>query len=207
MHRLVSFFFLMLRLPPRSTLFPYTRSSDLLGRDHLLVPMPAAAGEIGVAVAVPRLGLLAGEAQVRDSVERHPLGEGLVAQIRGGARRGGERTHDRSHADRDDRQRHEHLDEREAVAGARALGGRMRQVGHGARASHGFDSTMGCSMTWPWSSWVTVTLRRPPSRSSVAAKLVRSPFEKIITCGVLSLASLGRVSTTGRASTVSFTPG
>src|SRR5438876_5918787 len=71
MHRLVSFFFLMLRLPPRSTLFPYTRSSDLLGRDHLLVPMPAAAGEIGVAVAVARLGLLAGEAQVRDSVERH----------------------------------------------------------------------------------------------------------------------------------------
>src|SRR5207253_9368350 len=150
--------------------------SGHLGRDHLLVPMPAAAGEIGVAVAVARLGLLAGGAQVRDPVERHPLGEGLVAQIRGGARRGGERTHDRSHADRDDRKRHEHLDEREAVASA--------------RASHGFDSTMGCSMTWPWSSWVTVTLRRPPSRSSVAAKLVRSPFENIITCGVLALASL-----------------
>src|SRR5436853_7483187 len=31
---LTSFYFLLIRRPPRSTLFPYTRSSDLAGRDR-----------------------------------------------------------------------------------------------------------------------------------------------------------------------------
>src|SRR2546426_12794669 len=37
------FFFLMIRRPPRSTLFPYTRSSDLSvrgNRAHTVVPVP-----------------------------------------------------------------------------------------------------------------------------------------------------------------------
>src|SRR6202011_3331193 len=152
-------------------------------------PVPLAAGKVRVAVAVAGGRLLPRKTVVGDLIERNPLGEGLVAQVgeRAGGR--GERAEHRRHADRDDRQCHEHLDERESTSDA----------------SHRFTSTMGCCMTWPFSSCVMVTLRMPPSRSSVAAKLVRSPLEKIITCGVLSLASLGRVRTTGRASMLSLT--
>src|SRR5437868_9770789 len=49
---LLSFFFFMIRRPPRSTLFPYTSSSDLLdGRGH-----QGSVGREGV-VAQPAIGL------------------------------------------------------------------------------------------------------------------------------------------------------
>src|SRR2546421_8149144 len=43
----VFFFFLMIRRPPRSTLFPYTTSSDLKGRCYLVAPVRS----VGVVLA------------------------------------------------------------------------------------------------------------------------------------------------------------
>ena len=71
-----------------------------------------------------------------------------------GVGRGGERPEHRRHADRHDGERHQHLDQSEAAA-----------------APHGLCSTIGCSTTCPLLSSVRVTLRTPPSRSSVAAKV------------------------------------
>ncbi len=57
-----------------------------LGLQHFLLPLPFAIGELDFAVGLAFLRQAGGEPDFFDAIERHPLGERLVAQIAGRVR-------------------------------------------------------------------------------------------------------------------------
>src|SRR6185369_8189554 len=112
-----------------------------------------------------QLPLLQLQAWQGDLIQGDPFRERLVLEVYDGPRGGSQRAHQHAHADSNNHERNQDLDECEAPRSPHpALAGAHVRV-----------STMGFAMTTPFSSCASVTLRIPPSRASVISKELRSP--------------------------------
>ena len=139
---------------------------------HITPPEHLQMGMVGQLYVRPRqdrwIGALYSglQAQQGDLIQGDPFRERLVLEVHDGPRGRSQRAHQHAHADSNNHERNQHLDECEAPRSPHpALAGAHVRV-----------STMGFAMTTPFSSCASVTLRIPPSRSSVISKELRSPL-------------------------------
>ena len=92
------------------------RNIPLTGQlGDFLLPLPAHAAHHGVAGALALVGHLLGDADFGEAIERHPFGQRLVLEIDDVAGGGGDRAEQGADRHRDDGERDQHLEQREAA--------------------------------------------------------------------------------------------